>query len=413
LTVRNGRTQGDQEGRITYVGGGDIYRGSVLDMIIEVDRGEGEGITKLEVTTRTESDHLPVRYEVKRKEEGRKERGYRKERGRKGEEKIKWEKDKESQYATEVLRRIREVREDEERGERGWETIKRVMWEAANEIKIVKAEKAGAGRDDMEEEWERKGEGGTVIGKQKIKVLKYADDIAVVAESAEQLKKMLETLEKYVDKSELMGTGSGESVQIPGVLVHHKEHNRTTHEGGRRKGTKSSKRDVGVNHEGGKRKDERENVFNGDNRKSNSDVRGRDMGEWPGTRQDVMEMEDSRWPKICMKEEMRGILNKTPSKWGKSLCKGWKASWEKRVSEALWKEEEWEEALEKIKEGVEEWWEMEKKREEEKIKRSTFNGAYKEIMPETEEKRATKGVSEKQAKKCMKEIAKAKKKGMQ
>ncbi|KAK0071202.1 hypothetical protein PV326_001558 [Microctonus aethiopoides] len=72
------------------------------------------------------------------------------------------------------------------------------------------------------------------------------------------------------------------------------------------------------------------------------------------------------------------------------MCKGWKANWEKSVSEALWKEEEWEEALEKIKEGVEEWWEMEKKREEEKIKRSTFNRAYKEIMPETEEKREKK-----------------------
>lgn len=33
---------------------------------------------------------------------------------------------------------------------------------------------------------------------------------------------------------------------------------------------------------------------------------------------------------------------------------------------------------------MEEWWEQERKREEEKVKRSTFNERYKEIMPEGE-----------------------------
>ncbi|KAK0076227.1 hypothetical protein PV326_010939 [Microctonus aethiopoides] len=236
--------------------------------------------------------------------------------------------------------------------------------------------KNSGNRDDMEEEWDRKGVGGTVIGKQRIKVLKYADDKAVLADSAEQLKKMLEMLEKYVDKSEVMvnaektkGAGSGESIQIPQVWVHHKEHKRTTHKGGRGKSTKGSERDVGINHEDGKRKDERENVFDGDNSKSNSNVRGRDMGVGKFR---TAEKNASKVLQICVRS-------------GQEHAKGWKVSWKRRVSEALWKEEEWEEALEKIKEGVEEWLEMAEKREEEKIKRSTFNGAYKEIMSEREE----------------------------
>ncbi|CAG5075454.1 Protein of unknown function [Cotesia congregata] len=32
---------------------------------------------------------------------------------------------------------------------------------------------------------------------------------------------------------------------------------------------------------------------------------------------DIMKMEEGRWPRIVMKEEMRGILNGKPTKWGK------------------------------------------------------------------------------------------------
>ena len=56
--------------------------------------------------------------------------------------------------------------------------------------------------DDMDEEWERKKMGGTVI-RTKIYALKYADDIAMVAESAEELGEMLKSLEKYVEKAKI------------------------------------------------------------------------------------------------------------------------------------------------------------------------------------------------------------------
>ncbi|KAK0169538.1 hypothetical protein PV327_011506, partial [Microctonus hyperodae] len=57
--------------------------------------------------------------------------------------------------------------------------------------------------DDIDKEWEDKGIGGTNIGKTKIKVLKYADDVAIIAEDPDSLKKMLGTLEKYVEEKKL------------------------------------------------------------------------------------------------------------------------------------------------------------------------------------------------------------------
>ena len=34
---------------------------------------------------------------------------------------------------------------------------------------------------------------------------------------------------------------------------------------------------------------------------------------------EVVEMNNDRWPKKCLREEIRGILNRNPSKWGKQL----------------------------------------------------------------------------------------------
>lgn len=58
--------------------------------------------------------------------------------------------------------------------------------------------------DDLDDEWIKRMEGGTVIGNMKIRALKYADDIAVVAESASELEKVLRTLERYMEKNKLI-----------------------------------------------------------------------------------------------------------------------------------------------------------------------------------------------------------------
>ncbi|KAK0090188.1 hypothetical protein PV326_004209 [Microctonus aethiopoides] len=65
LTVANGSVGGDKEGKVTYVGEESAYRGSVLDLVIEVDRGEAGVVEKLEVIARTESDRLLVSFKVK------------------------------------------------------------------------------------------------------------------------------------------------------------------------------------------------------------------------------------------------------------------------------------------------------------------------------------------------------------
>ena len=57
--------------------------------------------------------------------------------------------------------------------------------------------------DDIEDEWEKKNEGGIVLGKKKIFVLKFANDLTLVADYPEGLKEMLKTLEGYVTKHRL------------------------------------------------------------------------------------------------------------------------------------------------------------------------------------------------------------------
>ena len=57
--------------------------------------------------------------------------------------------------------------------------------------------------DDIENDWERKNEGGSVIGKTKIFVLKFADDLALIADYPQGLDEMIKTFERYVVKNRL------------------------------------------------------------------------------------------------------------------------------------------------------------------------------------------------------------------
>lgn len=56
--------------------------------------------------------------------------------------------------------------------------------------------------NDTDDKWKRKVEGGSVIGAVK-KVIKYAKDIVILANDAEELQNMLKSLEKSVDKNVL------------------------------------------------------------------------------------------------------------------------------------------------------------------------------------------------------------------
>ena len=54
----------------------------------------------------------------------------------------------------------------------------------------------------------------------------------------------------------------------------------------------------------------------------------------------VLEMEEERWPKICLREEARNILNKTPTAWGKEIIEALGKEAAELLAMKIWKEEE-------------------------------------------------------------------------
>lgn len=59
--------------------------------------------------------------------------------------------------------------------------------------------------DDIDDIWVKKEEGGTVIGKTKIRIVKYADDIAIVANEGKELEKVLKTFKKICGRKWIKG----------------------------------------------------------------------------------------------------------------------------------------------------------------------------------------------------------------
>uniref|UniRef100_T1IQ87 Reverse transcriptase domain-containing protein n=1 Tax=Strigamia maritima TaxID=126957 RepID=T1IQ87_STRMM len=57
--------------------------------------------------------------------------------------------------------------------------------------------------NDIERNWETRKIGGTELGKDKVFCLKFADDIAVIAEAREDLQDMIPDLERYIRKNKL------------------------------------------------------------------------------------------------------------------------------------------------------------------------------------------------------------------
>lgn len=89
--TKNGDTKGDWEGKITNVEEGN---GSVLDLVIEIENGEGSEVEELVVLPKIESDHLPVFFFLGG--EGVEE--VNKEPGQRVTYKLQWENEKAGQY---------------------------------------------------------------------------------------------------------------------------------------------------------------------------------------------------------------------------------------------------------------------------------------------------------------------------
>ena len=96
----------------------------------------------------------------------------------------------------------------------------------------------------------------------------------------------------------------------------------------------------------------------------------------------ILEMEEERWPKICLREEIRGILNGQASDWGKDLEQAWNEVGDGQIAKMIWGRKEIEQIGDKLGKGVETNAEQEIQHDRERIKRSTYWEHYKEWILE-------------------------------
>ncbi|XP_053596237.1 cilia- and flagella-associated protein 251-like [Microplitis demolitor] len=133
------RARGDEGGEITYVGGDEESLGSVIDLILTLDRGDEQEI-EVRVVERIESDHLPVlaRYKVKRNEEESKEGSCiseEEEQEKIGANKLIWKKEKIQEYAEATQEALTEALE--EKSELEWEDTKEIVRKGAEKTGMV------------------------------------------------------------------------------------------------------------------------------------------------------------------------------------------------------------------------------------------------------------------------------------
>lgn len=102
---------------------------------------------------------------------------------------------------------------------------------------------------------------------------------------------------------------------------------------------------------------------------------------------EMTRMEDTRWPKICLREEMRGILNGNPTKWGKTIEESAKKMNCENVIEKIYKGKDVEEISEEIGVGIECLTRKAADKEESRIRASNYSKIYKKLVEEkTDEK---------------------------
>ena len=63
-------------------------------------------------------------------------------------------------------------------------------------------------------------------------------------------------------------------------------------------------------------------------------------------------MKEDRWPKVCLREEIRGIINRNPSQWGREFKQALEEIRDGRIVGAIWKESDWREVLILLVEGL-------------------------------------------------------------
>ena len=92
----------------------------------------------------------------------------------------------------------------------------------------------------------------------------------------------------------------------------------------------------------------------------------------------VAEMEEERWPKICLKEELRGIKNGMPTKWGNSLKKAFEEVGDGEELDWILRKEMKKEAETKREQGLKFKIDQETQLDWHKVDNSRFCEGYKE-----------------------------------
>lgn len=266
--------------------------------------------------------------------------------------------------------------------------------------------------DDIDEVWERGKVGGSWIGATHIQCLKFADDVALVAENPEDLQRMLRALEKYADRNRLVVSEAktkimvfrnggkrleqeawkykGHSIEVVSEFKYLGYWFSTKGIAARHLREMTGKAQQAANAAWGVMKRAKVDTLRGRLYLMDSIVRsaalyGVEVWGWSERKVmegwqarfvkmamgvakntpnyiwriesgrfstksmarmragryilDILALEKDRWPVICLREEVRGILNGNPSRWGKELNRGLEDLEAQSILRAIWKNE--------------------------------------------------------------------------
>ncbi|CAG5078766.1 Protein of unknown function [Cotesia congregata] len=162
LRIMNGGTEGDRKGEITFIGGKSENCGSVLDLVLTLDRGGDSGISYLKILKSIDSDHLPLILNLNEKDKakaGAKRQGSESDHIAQEEGAIKieedilgWKKDKIAEYQEVIWEKWNEKITERET-ELEWNDMKEIIYNGAKETGMSKKRKECDKADKTKKEW--------------------------------------------------------------------------------------------------------------------------------------------------------------------------------------------------------------------------------------------------------------------
>ncbi|CAD6239434.1 GSCOCG00008685001-RA-CDS [Cotesia congregata] len=79
--------------------------------------------------------------------------------------------------------------------------------------------------------------------------------------------------------------------------------------------------------------------------------------------EDILAMKEGRWPKACLMEEMRCIINNRPTKWGCKVIERLEEMEAVEVCRWIWEGGKEEVVIMKLKEDLDNWWKQKLEKE--------------------------------------------------